>query len=229
LSPPTIEAETDILTGGGDSGGLAVMVGHTAASPGCGGAHPPFPDNDYHEYGWNKGLALRIRKFAQVCGIRCEVFTRDGKDVPTSYDAVRAWKPTATVELHFNAVENPAERPDLKGSLVLFGAEDSRRWAQTLQDMMVALYNRQGPRENQGIHIPGPENGYKRGQRNVSQMHPSALIEPFFGHNPREAQIAIEKKQALAEGIVAAYARFAGATLPIGSSNASDLGSGEIE
>ena len=98
------------------------MVGHTAASPGCGGAHPPFPDNDYHEYGWNKDLALRIRKFAQVCGIRCEVFTRDGKDVPTSYDAVRAWKPTATVELHFNAVENPAERPDLKGSLVLFGA-----------------------------------------------------------------------------------------------------------
>jgi hypothetical protein len=46
------------------------------------------------------------------------------------------------------------------------------------------------------------------------------LIEPFFGHNPREAQIAIEKKQALAEGIVAAYARFAAATLPIGSSNA---------
>jgi N-acetylmuramoyl-L-alanine amidase len=137
------------------------------------------------------------------------------KNGTTSYDAVRAWKPTATVELHFNAVENPAERPDLKGSLVLFGAEDSRRWAQTLQDMMVALYNRQGPRENQGIHIPGPENGYKRGQRNVSQIHPSALIEPFFGHNPREAQIAIEKKQALAEGIVAAYARFAAATLPI--------------
>jgi hypothetical protein len=81
--------------------------------------------------------------------------------------------------------------------------------------MMVALYKRQGPRENQGIHIPGPENGYKRGQRNVSQIHPSALIEPFFGHNPREAQIAIEKKQALAEGIVAAYARFAAATLPI--------------
>ena len=131
------------------------MVGHTAASPGCGGAHPPFPDNDYHEYGWNKDLALRIRKFAQVCGIRCEVFTRDGKDVPTSYDAVRAWKPTATVELHFNAVENPAECPDLKGSLVLFGAEDSRRWAQTLQDMMVALYNRQGPRENR--HPSWPE------------------------------------------------------------------------
>jgi hypothetical protein len=99
--------------------------------------------------------AAGIRKFAQVCGIRCEVFTRDGKDVPTSYDAVRAWKPTATVELHFNAVENPAERPDLKGSLVLFGAEDSRRWAQTLQDMMVALYNRQGPRENR--HPSWPE------------------------------------------------------------------------
>jgi N-acetylmuramoyl-L-alanine amidase len=110
------------------------MVGHTAASPGCGGAHPPFPDNDYHEYGWNKDLALRIRKFAQVCGIRCEVFTRDGKDVPTSYDAVRAWKPTATVELHFNAVENPAERPDLKGSLVLLPLVARTRSANTRRE-----------------------------------------------------------------------------------------------
>jgi N-acetylmuramoyl-L-alanine amidase len=218
---PPLETESDILAGGTDSGGLAVMIGHTAMSPGYGGAHPPFPDNDYHEYGWNKDLALRIRKFAQSCGVRCEVFTRDGKNVETSYDAVRAWRPTATVELHFNAVENPAEHPDLKGSLVLYGAEASRKWAQTLQDMLVALYDRQGSRENQGIHIPGPNNGYSRGRANVSQIHPSALIEPFFGHNPREARVAIEKKQALAEGIVAAYARLTGTALPPGHSGTS--------
>jgi hypothetical protein len=215
---PPLEVESDVLASSADNGGLAVMVGHTADSPGYGGAHPPFPDYDYHEYGWNKDLALRIRKFAQTCGIRCEVFTRDGKDVETSYDAVREWKPSATVELHFNAVENPAQHRDLKGSLVLYGAETSRRWAQTLQDMLVILYNRQGPRENHGIHIPGPNNGYSRGQANVSQVHPSALIEPFFGHNPKEAQLAIEKKQALAEGIVAAHARFTGSAVPMGHS-----------
>jgi uncharacterized FlgJ-related protein/N-acetylmuramoyl-L-alanine amidase len=208
---PPPDRESDILAEG--VGGLALMVGHTAQRPGYAGASPPFPGDNRHEYGWNKDLALRARKYAQSRGIRCEVFTRDGKDVATSYDAVRAWKPTATVELHFNSVGEPADHPDVKGSLVLYGAESSRRWAEMLLDVLVDLYHRQGPRENHGIHIPGPGNGYSRGQANVTQVFPSALIEPFFGHNPNEARMAIDKKQALAERIVAAYASFAGAPL----------------
>lgn len=208
---PPPERESDILADG--VGGLALMVGHTARSPGYAGASPPFPDDDRYEYGWNKDLALRARKFAQSRGIRCEAFTRDGKDVAASYDAVRAWKPTATVELHFNSVARPADNPDVKGSLVLYGADASRRWAQMLLDVLVDLYDRRGPRENLGIHIPGPNNGYSRGQANVTQIFPSALIEPFFGHNQNEGRMAIDKKQELAERIVAAYASFAGAPL----------------
>ncbi len=208
---PRPERQSDILAD--ETGGLALMVGHTARSPGYAGASPPFPDDDRHEYGWNKDLALRARKYAQSRGIRCEVFTRDGKDVAASYDAVRAWKPTATVELHFNSVARPADNPDVKGSLVLYGADDSRRWAQMLLDVLVDLYDRRGPRENLGIHIPGPNNGYSRGQANVTQIFPSALIEPFFAHNLNEGRMAIDRKQALAERIVAAFASFAGAPL----------------
>lgn len=211
IPPP--ERESDILAD--DSGGLAIMVGHSARSPGYAGASPPFSGDERHEYWWNKDLALRIRQYAQSRGIRCEVFTRDGKDVAGSYDAVRAWKPTATVELHFNAVARPAEKADVKGSLVLYGADASRRWAQMLLDVIVDLYDRRGPRENLGIHIPGPNNGYSRGQANVTQVFPSALIEPFFGHNPNEGQMAIDRKQALAERIVSAYASFAGAPLTV--------------
>ena len=205
------------------SGGLAVVVGHTARSQGYGGVVPPFPhDNpstrvkEHHEYAWNTDLAQRIKKFATANKIRCEIFRRDGVGVEGSYANAKRWGPTATVELHFNSVGNPQRDRHVKGSLTLYGAKASRAWAQTLQDSMVVLYSRQGRQEDRGIHIPGPDNGYKRARANVTQIHPSALIEPFFGHNPEDARLGTEKKQALAEALVAAYAKFAGAALKNG-------------
>jgi N-acetylmuramoyl-L-alanine amidase/uncharacterized FlgJ-related protein len=193
------------------SGGLAVVIGHTVARQGSRGTVPPFPRDDpttrvteCHEYAWNTDLALRIKKFATENGIRCEIFTRDGGGVPGAYANVRQWGPTATVELHFNAANSNA-----KGSLALYGGTQSREWTQALQDAMVALYNRQGRLEDRGIHIPSRENGYERGRESVTQLHPSALIEPFFGDNPNDARLGIEKKQALAEAVVATYAKFA--------------------
>ncbi|MFS8037026.1 glucosaminidase domain-containing protein [Xanthobacter sp. AM11] len=186
--------------------GLAVMVGHTRASPGAKGACPPFAPDDRFEYGWNSDLARRIHAVATAQGIRCQIFTRDGTDIEGSYAPVRQWRPAATVELHFNW----AESPTAKGTLTLFGAEESRAWAKQLQEAMVALYDRQGHSEDRGIQMPGPGSGYARGTQNVVQIHPSALIEPFFGHNPVDARLGITLKQNLAEAIVAAYAAFAG-------------------
>lgn len=203
---PPQESAMDAVADARPLEGLAVMVGHTRVSPGAEGACPPFAPDDRFEYGWNAGLARRILDIATAQGIRCKIFTRDGTDIAGSYVPVRQWGPQASVELHFNS----ADSPSVKGTLTLYGADESEAWAQALQDKMVALFNRQGQREDRGIHLPGPGSGYARGTQNVVQIHPSALIEPFFGHNPVDAELGISRKQKLAEAIVAAFAGFVG-------------------
>lgn len=189
--------------------GLAVMVGHSRASPGAEALSPPFPADDRAEYGWNADLARRILAIATAQGIRCKIFTRDGTDIAGSYIPVRAFRPRATVELHFNASDNASA----SGSLTLYGSGESEAWARALQDKMVALYDRRGHREDRGIQMPGPGSGYARGTQNVVQIHPSALIEPFFGSNREDAERGLRLKEQLAEAVVAAYAVFAG--LPV--------------
>lgn len=208
-APPASLAEPrDAIAAPGASGGLAVMVGHTRASPGARALAPPFPSDDRNEYGWNADLARRIRAVAITQGIRCEIFTRDGTDIAGSYVPVHDFQPQATVELHFND-----SAPSARGTLTLYGADESRAWARALQEKMVALYDRRGHMEDRGIQMPGPGSGYARGTQNVAQIHPSALIEPFFGSSPEDAGLGLRLKQQLAEAVVAAFAGFAG--LPV--------------
>ncbi len=191
------------------TGGLAVMIGHQAAKPGAVGACPPFSLHDRHEYRWNADLASRVEAFAKANEIRCKIFTRDGVGIRAAYARVKEWKPSATVELHFNSADDPGA----KGSLTLHGGGTSESWARMLQDQMVALFGRQGHLEDRGVHVPGSASGYSRGAENVSQIYPSALIEPFFCSNPADAKLGIDRKQNLAEAVVDAYANFVGVPL----------------
>lgn len=206
---PVSEGPLDTVADARPPDGLAVMIGHSRASPGAEALSPPFPANDCAEYGWNADLAGRILAIATAQNIRCKIFTRDGTDIAGSYVPVRAFAPRASVELHFNSSDNASAA----GTLTLYGADESRDWARALQDKMVALYDRRGHREDRGIQMPGPDSGYARGTQNVVQIHPSALIEPFFGSNPEDAARGLRLKQQLAEAVVAAYAAFAG--LPV--------------
>jgi flagellum-specific peptidoglycan hydrolase FlgJ/N-acetylmuramoyl-L-alanine amidase len=195
---------SDILT----PSGLALVIGHTARAQGAKGLSPPFPANDRttnlhesHEYAWNMDLAQRIKQIADAAGIRCGLFFRDGVGIAGAYQAVKAWAPAATIELHFNAT------PSARGSLVLYGADASKEWAQALQTMMVGLYDRRGRFEDRGIHIPSAQH-YRYGRKSVTQLHPSALLEPFFGDNPIDAALGIRLKQQLANGILRTFAAF---------------------
>lgn len=196
--------------------GLAIVVGHTARSQGARALSPPFPADsrltplsEPNEYAWNRDLALKIKERADRAGIRCDIFFRDGVGIEGAYAAVRQWSPKATVELHFNASGGNS-----RGSLVLFGREESKTWAQALQKEFVKLYDRQGRNEDRGVFIPGPDSPYKRGIASVTQLHPSALIEPFFGDNRSDATLAVQKKDGLADTILAAFANFAGIAAP---------------
>ncbi|WP_201863200.1 glucosaminidase domain-containing protein [Microvirga soli] len=194
--------------------GLAIVVGHTARSQGAQALSPPFPADsrttplsERNEYAWNRGLALMIKERADRAGIRCEIFFRDGVGIEGAYAAVSRWSPKATVELHFNAASGNS-----RGSLVLYGSNESKSWAQALQKEFVRLYDRQGRNEDRGIFIPSPDSPYKRGIASVTQLQPSALIEPFFGDNRPDATLGIGKKDGLADAILAAYASFTGVT-----------------
>lgn len=179
--------------------GLAVVVGHTRSSPGAQGKAPPLPrnpDTARYEYAWNSNLAEMIKKRADASGIRCSVFFRDSGGITGAYARVRQWRPEATVELHFNAFNERA-----RGTETLFALSSSRAWAQALQDEFVALYERKGSL-NRGLK---DRSGGGRGHLSLTQISPSALIEPFFGDEPSDAELGDTSKARLANAIVEAF------------------------
>ena len=54
--------------------GVAIVVGHTANSPGASGTDPI----NQSEYPWNKDLALKIKAKCQSMAIESRIFYRDG-------------------------------------------------------------------------------------------------------------------------------------------------------
>jgi hypothetical protein len=184
---------------------LAIVVGHEEGRPGAKGVSPPFPEGPAgHEYLWNSGLARMIEKNAGSRGIKTKTFFRDGIGVEGAYLQVKQWydehatdTPKAAVELHFNA-----NAGDSQGTVTLYGGPGpSRLWARTLQSRIASVYSRDS-RTDHGIRKIKPGG---RGRANVTQVHPSALIEPFFGDNYIDALLGIERKPQLAEAIIFAF------------------------
>jgi flagellum-specific peptidoglycan hydrolase FlgJ/N-acetylmuramoyl-L-alanine amidase len=188
--------------------GLAVMVGHSRKSMGAYALSPPFPPAlQAEEYHWNSELALQIKALADQYGIRCRIFYRDGYDIPGAYEVVTPWQPRATIELHFNSAG-----PGTQGTETWYGDESSIPWAAKLQARMVKLYGRKGraDRGTKDARIVEP----RRAFTSTTQIQPSALIEPFFGSNLDDCEMAVERKPGLARAIIDAYAELAGIDLP---------------
>ncbi len=193
------EAEAPIVRSAPN--GIAVVVGHEADAAGATALAPPFPEEPEEiasEYYWNKELAEMMVAEARKRGIRIGVFYRDDVGVSGAYRKVRAFRPRATVELHFNAAGSSA-----RGTETIYGADASLEWAGLLQEEMCRVYERSGNHDRKVKHYS--VNG--RGKASVTQLHPSALIEPFFGSNVEDARLAAERKAALATCMLRAYAR----------------------
>ncbi len=193
--------------------GLAIVIGHSPQGDrGAEGISPPFPaasTQGKSEYYWNKELAERMAAIARARGIRVEIFHRERNGsvgVREAYRQAKAWNPLAAVELHFNSADSASAR----GTETLYGRAGSIGWARVIQDQMVALYNRQG-NQNRGLKDANLEG---RGIVSLTNdVQPSALIEPFFGHQRDDAELGVTHKDALAAALVAAFAKHAG--LPV--------------
>lgn len=173
--------------------GFAIVVGHTANSPGAAGATPIGAP----EYAWNKDLARRIEAECGSRGVEVRTFFRDGVGIAGAYGQVEAWGATCVVELHFNAFNRTTA-----GTETLYDADrhpGSKGWAERLQQAMLAVYARPGGTGDRGIKERDPGD---RGYQSVSALAiPTALIEPFFGDNPTEAALGQSRKDALAAAI----------------------------
>ncbi len=193
--------------------GLAIVIGHSSegSDKGALGLAPPFPAQvraGRAEFYWNEDLAKRIEQKAASRGIRVQSFRRmqnGGPGIREAYRLIGRWRPQATVELHFNSASASA-----RGTETLFGRPGSRPWAKALQDRMVPLYGRTG-RLDRGLKDANVDG---RGVLSLTNaVQPSAIIEPFFGSNPEDASLGIERKDRLAEALVNAFAAFAGLPL----------------
>jgi len=169
---------------------LALVVGHTRNSQGAMGVSPISAS----EYEFNRELALLVERFGKSRGHQVATFFRDGVGIEGAYQQVAEWEADAVVELHFNAFNGEA-----RGTETLYcNDEDQQRvlekeFAESVQQHLCQVFNRTD-RTNRGIK---PLSRGDRGYNNVTQLFdiPSILIEPFFGDNPAEAQMAVAKKQ----------------------------------
>lgn len=184
-----------------DAKRLAIIVGHTQERQGA-AALAPINQN---EYPFNKQLAQRMEIEAADRGILAKTLFRDGVGIEGAYRAALAFDPDSIIELHFNSFGNPAVR----GTETLYAEvnPNSKRLANIVQDSMVRVFGRSG-RANRGIKLQGPGD---RGFTNVTSAPtvPSVLVEPFFGSNPNECQLAMNRTAEYAEGLVDAFIKFA--------------------
>lgn len=178
---------------------LAIVVGHNDQSRGA-----VRRDTGEPEFAWNSRLASRMEVEAIRRGIEARVFFRTphggySAEIARVYDQVDAWGADASIELHFNSVEDPRAT----GSEVFSsGTVGSLRLAASVQAAIVGTL---------GL----PDRGVKTRQsddRGGASLHsgraPAILIEPYFASNERDLEVTRdpEAMAALARAVVSAAA-----------------------
>ena len=179
---------------------VSIIVGHEEKAQGAMGVAPI----NMHEYEWNKGLAALLACDLMDLNIESEIFFRDGVGILGAYTQSNKWGPLCSIELHFNAFNGQAI-----GSETLYndGEEWSEKFAKIIQERMVFVFNRTGAHDRGANGITQ----FDRGYGNLSYAKcPAILIEPFFGDNVADAELAASKKIELSKQLAIGIASFIG-------------------
>lgn len=180
---------------------LAIIVGHTELRQGAFALAPI----SQHEYPFNREIAHTMEMAAASKGLAVRTFFRDGVGIQGAYQAATAFNPDGIIELHFNSASAAA-----RGTETLCSKDnpDSRKLADLIQQSMVGVFNRSGSRDR-GVKVLREGD---RGFVNVSAAPsvPAVLVEPFFGSNTADCQLAFDRSAEYAAGLVDAFAEFAG-------------------
>lgn len=176
---------------------LGIIIGHDRKSQGASLAKPWGTS----EYVYNSELAEMMKDYIVEAKlpIKPEIIFRDGVGIKGAYDVADKKKCDVVIELHFNGFNGKAHGT----SCLTTSVQGDVDFATVIQKMMCEVFER-----------PGMSRGVKslaRGDRGGVNVHSfpggvNCLVEPFFGDNPAEAKMGIERKaeyaQALVNGVV---------------------------
>lgn len=165
---------------------LAVIVGHNSHAQGAFSVSPVSKT----EYVFNTSVANAMKRQSDSV-LEIDIFfrrpglgyRREIADVYQRADAFINNSDGATIELHFNAFDGVTIGTETLSS----GSRGSLAFAEEVQEELLALYAR--PVEaDRGVRVRGPN---ERGGASLhSSIHPSILVEPFFGDVTSEALLA---------------------------------------
>lgn len=177
---------------------LAIIVGHTAASQGAMSVYPL----QETEYIYNTKIGALAVDYGRTKGIEIETFFRDHVGIVGAYALATRFRPTAIIELHFNSFYSPKVRGT--EALLESPTELEIALAEQLLKRTYVIFKRWDTRSKRGIKVL--EEG-ARGYFNVSREKtiPSILMEPFFGSNEEDCQLASLHKVDYAVNLVQAF------------------------
>jgi N-acetylmuramoyl-L-alanine amidase len=176
---------------------LAFVVGHESSAPGAYGVKPLSTS----EYQWSKELSELVRRYAAKKGVEVKVFFRDGIGIKGAHRQANAWGAYCVIESHFNAFNGKAFGTMTLASPSMQGSKD---FATIVQKHMCEVFKRTGS-ANRGVSLVKRSD---RGGVNVNLYPRTVLIEPFFGDNAKDAALAVELKEELAECLVLAFMEY---------------------
>lgn len=182
---------------------LAIIVGHDAKAQGA-----TFPDlNELSglmtEYKYNKKVAEYIKVKSESHHINTEIFLRDGDSIKGVYEKVVKHNPDVCIELHFNSHSDPK----VSGTETLCSSDSSDvTLSEIIQKNMCAIYARSATSRGVKAIPKSAKGGYAVWSTpNIA----SCLVEPFFGSNREDANLARYNEEKLADILLQSVKEYA--------------------
>ena len=189
---------------------LVVVVGHSKDAQGAMATAPL----SCSEFQYNNDIAERLQGIAKLRStteleVSVDIIHRPQKGftgIRKAYERVSDLEPDAAIELHFNAFNRK-----VRGTETLFSDADDENGvlelelAQLCQSKMCTTFKRRG-RQDRGLKRR-PRTTRERGWYNVNQsgLYPCLLVEPFFGDNPADAELANNNRDEYAIALFEAF------------------------
>jgi len=170
---------------------LGIIVGHNQRQQGANGIDPI----NASEFLYNKKIAEIMKANAKSFSLKSKIFNRKYRgsyrdEIAEVYGKSDDWGAEVTVELHFNAYNR-----NTRGTETLcYESEASLRTGNAIHRELIQLFNRD---RNTDRGIKTYRNLTRGRYSLVAGSAPAVLVEPFFGDNFTDAQLAtnIGKKQ----------------------------------
>lgn len=182
---------------------LGVIVGHSRAAQGA------MMPNKMTEYVFNSRIAQLMNEYVklQKKNVDVMIIFRDGIGIGGAYKRAAELKCDAVIELHFNAVDGKVAGTE---TLCSNDPEDIKL-ASFVQEAMCRVFERKG--NSRGIQV---KKATDRGGQSVTSFlkKPNCLVEPFFGDNPKEMELALQKQEKYAECLVHAVEKYFASLTP---------------